>query len=58
MDLPADSIIWRLSIWCVQTGHGFESGDVGYVAAAFVQSHHRSMTNAELRENNVRTEQR
>lgn len=27
-------------------------------AAAFVQSHHRSMTNAELRENNVRTQQR
>lgn len=25
---------------------------------AFVQSHHRTMTNAELRENNVRTEQR
>lgn len=106
-------------IWCVQTGHGFESGDVAYIAAefsgtgliyhfkyndemnhvhgfdsvlanvlqdpehidivtdygeysdqeiqmvkgikraaAFVQSHHRSMTNAELRENNVRTQQR
>ena len=106
-------------IWCVQTGHGFESGDVAYIAAefsgmgliyhfkyndemnhvhgfdsvlanvlqdpehidivtdygeysdqeiqmvkgikraaSFVQSHHRPMTNAELRENNVKTEQR
>lgn len=31
LDLLADSIIWRLSIWCVQMGHSFESGDVGYV---------------------------
>lgn len=22
-------------IWCVQTGHGFESGDVNYIAAEF-----------------------
>lgn len=102
-------------VWCVQTGHGFESGDLGYVAAefsgtgliyhyihngeihhvhefasvlaevlqdpeqidivtdygeyskqeiqmvkgikraaAFVQSHHRPMTNAELREKEKR----
>lgn len=24
-----------IGVWCVQTGHGFESGCVGYVAAEF-----------------------